>query len=75
MTLHEFVEGAVAIVAAPLAGWIVSVERRISALQGIHDKVDKVDTKVDLLLAHALDTQKREHRADTRATESDRTGS
>jgi hypothetical protein len=47
-------DGALAIAAIPLAGWIISVEYRIGILQGIHDKVNRVDTKVDLLLSHAL---------------------
>lgn len=75
MTFNEAVEIIMTIAIAPLAGWIISVERRIGALGGIHDKIDKVDCKVDLLLAHALDTQKRDIRVDARIAESDRAGS
>ena len=41
--------------AAPIVGWIVSVERRISRLFSLDQRVASIDSKVDMLVEHLID--------------------
>lgn len=38
----------------PVAGWVISVERRLASLGAIKEKVDDVDEKVDKIVDHLL---------------------
>lgn len=41
--------------AIPFAiGWVISVERRISSLMGIKDRVERIDTRVGGLYDHLI---------------------
>ena len=42
-------------IGVPAGGWVISVERRLSEAQAIKDRVDSIDEKLDLLVAHLID--------------------
>jgi hypothetical protein len=54
MTIWETV-GTIVVAVAPVGGWVISVERRISRLLAINDRLEKIDEKVDRLVDRLLD--------------------
>lgn len=54
MTPFDFLQWT----AAPVIGWVIYVERRLSYLTAVKDSVDKIDAKVDRLVEHLLDHDK-----------------
>lgn len=38
----------------PVAGWVISVEKRLAALTSIKETVDKTDTRVEKLVYHLI---------------------
>ena len=48
---------AIAAVAVPVVGWIVSVESRIAKVFNLEERVKSIDKKVDRLIDHLIDNK------------------